>query len=228
MKHLQQELLAIGLEFNMAKTKIMTTTRPDSFETDFYGESVQIVCQEDAHTYLGRKFSGNLVERGDVAVNHRIQLAWMKYSHHRKTLQNKNVSDKLRLKLFDAVVSPTLLYGLATVPVGEAHLRKVDVLQRKMVRNIAGWVRKPDEPWEDTMRRMKQRVENASVLYSIRPWSETLLTRKQILLTGVALKPESHWNRLAMMWQPEGRTRRVGRPNLRWDSALPANCRAQM
>ena len=95
------------------------------------------------------------------------------------------------------MVSPTLLYGLATVPVGEALLRKIDILQRTIVRIIAGWVRKPDEPWEDTMRRMKRRVENAAMHYSTRPLSETLSYSKADTLdgrgveTGVALEPFS-------------------------------------
>ena len=84
MRLLQHELLNIGLEFNMGKTKIFTTTNPTTNVVDFYGEPLDIVCGDDTHVYLGRKFAGNLEERGDIAVNHRIQLAWMKYHHHKK------------------------------------------------------------------------------------------------------------------------------------------------
>ena len=143
----------------------------------------------------------------------------------------KLVSVKLRLKLFPAVVTPTLLHVLASVPVGVALLQKVDLVQRKMLRNIVGWVRKATEPWEDTMRRMKQRVEDATAHHPIQPWSEAIVEKKQILNTRIILKPASHWSRLAADWQPKlvgawPAGRKVGRPKLRWDSAISKDFRA--
>ena len=65
-------------------------------------------------------------------------------------LINKHVSVKLRLKLFDAVVTPTILYGLHKLPLTHFQLQKLDALQRQMLRSIVGWVRVGHEPWHMT------------------------------------------------------------------------------
>jgi len=223
MALLQEDLLVLGLEFNTEKTKILTTLQHHTCRTNFNGHNVDVLEGEQAHAYLGRRFAGQMEDRGQAEVTHRIQLAWMKYSHHRNALQNRHVPVNLRLKLFDGVVSPTALYCLSTVPLGVADLNRIDVVQRKMLRNIAGWVRKPPEPWSDTMRRMKQRLEHALAQHPIPNWSEAVVQRKQVLLTRVLLKPDDHWTKLCVHWRPGselGAKRSVGRPRLRWDSAL--------
>ena len=83
---------------------------------------------------------------------HRMQCAWGKFHEHKLTLLNKHV--RLRLKLFHATAFPTAMFGLASLPLTQGLLHKLDVVQRRMLRSIVGWVRVPDEPWEITMRRM--------------------------------------------------------------------------
>ena len=53
-------------------------------------------------------------------------------------------------------------------------LHKLDVVQRRMLRSIVGWVRIPDEPWENTMRRMNQRMEHAAYLHPLPSWSNQI------------------------------------------------------
>ena len=69
------------------------------------------------------------------------------------------------------MVSPSLLFGLAILPLQASSTEKLDVVQRKMMRKIVGWVRVPEEPWEDTMRRMKGRVDNALGQSKLKTWS---------------------------------------------------------
>ena len=38
-----------------------------------------------------------------------------KFHRHRRVLVNKHVSIKLRMKFFDAVVTPTMLFGIHTL-----------------------------------------------------------------------------------------------------------------
>ena len=45
---------------------------------------------------------------------------------------------KLRLKLFDAVISPTVLYGLDKAPMTAGMLAAEHALQRQMARKIVG------------------------------------------------------------------------------------------
>ena len=72
---------------------------------------------------------GDLLERGTTEIAHRIQCVWFKFGKYARVLTNKSISVKLRLKLFDAAISPTILFGLCTLPVHETCLKKIDVVQ---------------------------------------------------------------------------------------------------
>ena len=50
-------------------------------------------------------------------------------------------------------------FGIIIFPVSHSHLQKFDRLQREMLRRIIGWRKVKDESWQDTMSRMKKRLE---------------------------------------------------------------------
>ena len=79
---------------------------------------------------------GDLLQRGYIEIAHRIQCAWFKFGTHARVLTNKRISVKLRLKLFDATISPSLLFGLSALPVHEVSAKKLDATQREMYRQI--------------------------------------------------------------------------------------------
>ena len=95
---------------------------------------VGIVGENDTHKYVGRYLSGVFKNRDNVENSHCIQCVW-----------HKNVSVKLKLKLFDATESPSLLFGLSTSPILQSNMDKKLVCQRKVLRKILGWVRHPGD-----------------------------------------------------------------------------------
>jgi len=110
------ELVACGLQVNSATTKILTTSPSESSEcVDVCGEMVQVIHSETVRKYLGN-LSGNFLARKNSEFAHRLQVAGNKFHKYNHILLNKHVSLVLRLKLFDAVVSPAMLFGLATLP----------------------------------------------------------------------------------------------------------------
>ena len=146
---------------------------------------------------------------------------------HRTCLLNKDVSIKLRLKLFDPIVSPTLLFGMATLPLTLGQLRQVDVIQRRMLRSIVGWVRVDNEDWAATMRRMNARVQAAMAIFPVQPWTEQL-ARRQYSLAARFSGGRPTWATKAALWDfttvdafahyvPH---RSPGRPQRRWDDFL--------
>ena len=114
---------------------------------------IEIVQAKVNHKYLGRYLWGEFSFRESVEINHRIKCGWYAFGKHAGTLCNRNISIKLRLKLFDAVVTPTILFGLSVLPLSQVSLQKIKAAQRKMLRKIVGWVRLATETWEETMRR---------------------------------------------------------------------------
>ena len=91
-------------------------------------------------------------------------------------------SDRPRLKLFDSVITPTVLYSLSTTPLTEAQLRKLDATQRKMLRRIVGWSRDDDESSEETGRRMKRLLEAGLKSYPIKDWSISRAARRESVM----------------------------------------------
>jgi sorting nexin-29 len=108
-----------GLELNSSKTKILTTAKTDQAEdcplmVECMDGFVEVLRGGATHKYLGRKFPGDLHTRAQVALDSRLQMPWSKYAQLKPSLTNRHVNLRLRLRLFDTVVSPTVLYGLET------------------------------------------------------------------------------------------------------------------
>lgn len=75
----------------------------------------------------------------------------MKFGEHRDTLLKRHVSLTLHLKLFDSVITPTILFGLLTGPLTSNQLRKLEVVRNCMLGLIVGWVPLVDNDWHALM-----------------------------------------------------------------------------
>ena len=238
------ELAAIGLDMNGDKTKVLTSD-PDfyneelitakeiencdiSFELDVAGIALKCLDTNQAHKYLGRLICFNPEVRAETEINHRILAGWANFCKHRHALTNRNTSLALRLKLFDSVVTPAVLYGLAALTFASGQIARLDRVQNKMLRAIVGWVRLENEEWRDTMSRMKKKVCAAKILGSILDWSAELSKRKWRLAGRVATLDTSRWPRILAEWTPNVvqqlngilAKRKVGRPRTRWEDNL--------
>eukprot|EP00973_Karenia_brevis_P054050 7507876-Karenia_brevis.AAC.1 len=59
--------------------------------------------------YLGRALSFG--DWQDIEIENQIDAAWRKYAKHKADLACKRIALKDRLKLFEAVVTPSVLYA---------------------------------------------------------------------------------------------------------------------
>ena len=114
-----------------SKTRILTTetqyvSSADAAFVECGGSFVEIAQRGKLHKYLGRVWPGDLQNRGRSNLSHRLSCEWMKFHQQRDTLMNHKIPLKLRLNLFDTLVSPTILYSLASTPLSEAQLKVLD------------------------------------------------------------------------------------------------------
>ena len=116
-----------------------------------------------------------------VDIQHRSQIARVKFNEHGDTLLNPHVPLRLRLKLFDSVITPTMLFGLMTWPLTSNQLQKLEVVWKRMLRSIVGWGPLVDNDWHALMQKMNKNLENAQQIFNIRPWTETLLVGSFVL-----------------------------------------------
>ena len=235
MESLVHELAHIGLQLSSSKTKIFTTP---SLTTPLFvevcGEMVQVLTGDQTHKYLGRSLCGSLARRHVVEFNHRVQLAWNKFHPHCRVLVNKHVSIKLCMKFFDAVVTPTILFGLHTLALTGAQLSKLDSIQRRMLRSMVGWIRIQDESWHGTMNRMKSRVAKALHQHPIEAWTRRLARCRHSF--AVRVGQTNGWVTRVVTWNPESNwhdhfslapKRRQGRPLTRWEDKLRDFCKSE-
>ena len=104
-------LAACGLQLNSAKNKNFDNVSAESSEfVDVCGEMVQVIHAETGYKYLSRNLDGNFLATTNSEFAHHLQVAWNKFQKYKRTLLNKHVSLVLRLQLFDAMVSPAMLF----------------------------------------------------------------------------------------------------------------------
>ena len=127
--------------------------------------------------------------------------AWGKFQQHKLMSLNRDVSLRLTLKLFQATVFPTAMFGLASLPLTQRSLHEVDVVQRRMLWSIVGWVRIPDEPSEITLQTKNQRMEHAVSLHPLPSWSKQCFVKQYRLATKIAWNQFS-WAATAIAWMP--------------------------
>ena len=137
----------------------------------------------------------------------------------------------ISLAVVRAVVTPTILFGLATLPMTQTQVVRLDALQRRMLRSIVGWVRVEGEDWRLTMSRMRDRIKAALLCQPVEPWSKQLAKKQHGLATKIA--KDKGWPQHVLRWCPQENwrqnfasqpRRKPGRPPKKWTDNLTKFC----
>jgi len=141
LKDVQAAALECGLELHPDKTKVITNATKKSGrgreqQLNINGLSVELLPFSGAVKYLGRKTSfENVIE---TELNNRLRAGWAKFMSFKQELTGKHYSLHDRLRLFDSVVSPTVLYASCTWTLTRRLENLVTRTQRRMLRMILG------------------------------------------------------------------------------------------
>ena len=194
---------------------------------------IEILSNEKSHKYLGRNINLFAEHRTECEVNHRLQLAWAKFHQNRKWLLDHHIPLSLRLRFFDAVVSPTAVFAGSVLSFKKSDFSKIDIVQRRMLRNIIGWRRRAGETWETTMHFMKIRLENALKAFPVACWSDRIFGMRWKYAFHVIHNEKMVFPRLLADWVPTNAAgeiprRKQGRPRVRWDDDLFFYCKEEL
>ena len=226
------ELQKVGLQLNADKTKILHSSiydpGADRDYVDINTEFVRVLHGNESHRYLGRLLCLSPSDRIRIELQNRKNHAWASFHKHKKVILNSHVSLAKRVQFFDVCVSPSMLFALVSLPLTRSQIEELDILQRKMLRRIVGWRRIEGEPWEDTMKRMRDRVENARTLYNWTSWSHRFARdqwRFAMHLTATISPMMSTMLRYTSTERHDSEglyipRRFVGRPKMKWDYYL--------
>ena len=137
---LKTETEKCGLELHPEKTKFLSSTnrqnRPRNKYTHVGDMRIEILARTGALKYLGRQITFEDAQR--VELSNRIRGAWSKFMEYKNELTKKTYALSDRLRLFDSVVSPTVLYGSETWTLTKDMERALKTTQRRMLRAILG------------------------------------------------------------------------------------------
>ena len=136
---LSAEAKAVGLEIHFGKTKILSNVvdrkgPSRAREVEVAGQKVEVLQPGESVAYLGRCLCFEDAE--DREVEHRIGRGWAKFAVFKGELCDRRYSLLHRLKLFNAVISPTVLYGAGTWTMTVAREKRLRAAQRLMLRKM--------------------------------------------------------------------------------------------
>ena len=252
MEDLRRAALARGLKVHSGKTKVLTNARelrckrvPDYIIIE--NEKYEVLAADASTKYLGRKVC--YIDPHGTEFCHRISTAWGTFSKHKDELIDKRIPLKTRLKLFDATVSASLLYGCETWVLKADQERRLKATQRKMVRMILHAKRRKQmtaesfvepgseetqnisedvmEPWPEFFKRTAEQVQEQCQRAGILEWTVKWRRRKWTWIQRLFTTAKHKWSSVATIWQPEvhsaSSTRRKQEqafPKKRWEDDI--------
>lgn len=90
------------------------------------------------------------------ALPTRCKAAWLKWAHICGQLNNRLNPVKARMALLDAVILPTLLWGLETIHLSKMERKRIVAIQRVVVHRVLRLPQRPRETLEEFVRRRER------------------------------------------------------------------------
>ena len=118
-----------GLKMSGSKTEYLRVGDVDNGEKLKLQEKVK---RTKNFKYLGSTISSN--GRCEDKVRRRIQAGWMSWRKVSGFLCDRKLSAKVKGKIYESVIRPTMLYGMEKVALTERQVGKMKVAELKMVR----------------------------------------------------------------------------------------------
>ena len=147
LKRMLEDLITatreIGLEMHNGKTKILRMdgcVQNSSAFMEVAGMKIEVLSKGSSTMYLGRLLSVDAVH--DTELDHRLEKAWNNFFAHKAQLCNRSFRLRDRLRLFESVVTSSVLYGSGCWTMTQSREQKLRITQRKMLRWIVGVGRK--------------------------------------------------------------------------------------
>ena len=171
--HFSQGAANYGLKVNYEKTKVLTWNYLSmGCPALVVGDCrVEVLAEDAAEKYLGRKLcfhDSQLTE-----LNHRIASAWASFHKHKAELCGKYYPLKDRARLFEAVVTATLVYGCSAWALTRKMEHTLITVRRRMLRYVIRIHRQASETWVEYLQ-----LDVLSATHNLQTWVANYRQRK--------------------------------------------------
>ena len=215
---LQREALRFGLELHTGKTVVLTNTfdnRPSQIRCG--AQTIRVLAPDEAENYLGRQLA--VQDSHAVEIKSRVSRAWGVFFKFQSVLCDRRVPIYLRIRFFEAVIVPCVLYACGTWTLTTDDERLLISTRRRMLRWIVGLPRSAGEAWVDYVQRSTHIAEELFNTRGSCDWVSLQRRRKWMLAGRFAAATDQRWSRRLLDWLPWHRIvprRSVGHPRKRW------------
>ena len=217
LSDLQSTAAGYGLKVHLGKTKIITSLAHSCQHVKVGANMVANLQDGESVRYLGRKLT--FFDYHGTEFRNRIACAWSAFAKYKGELCCRNIAASTRVKLFQTVVTPALLYGSVSWTMTQKLEEAVSVAQRRMLRLMFARMRLlQEQTYVDWIKEETARVETVFTQNGAQLWVQTCAERKYLFATKTWMH-EFKWSSRLIRWQPIGH-RCTGRPWTRWFDSI--------
>ena len=129
-------------------------------------------------------------------------------------MKSRNISRRTKLRIYNIIIRPTVLYGCETWTLTKERMRKLEVFENGILRRITG-------PIYDAETNQWQRRHNTDIRnLTDQPYIQDIIRSRRLQWAGDwARMNEDRVPKIAMNGAVQG-TRPVGRPRIRWSDNI--------
>ena len=119
---------------------ITTQAQPPPFLTTSTGAVIKVKEKESGHKWLGCMLSSAGSKSATLDIDYHLKSANRAFFANKWIFLSRNVSirNKLKLKFFDAIVTPIACFGAGPRCIHSADMDKFDIHSRRMIRCVVG------------------------------------------------------------------------------------------
>lgn len=204
-----EELRRKGMEINIEKSKVMWISKQDRSEDELNiecdGKTLERI---DTYEYLGVIISSD--GRIEQEVLNRVKKATTAYYGMNSTIMGKKeISNKTKLQIYNAVMVPITLYGTESLALQDKHLSRITAVEMRCMRRMIGKTRR------DRIRNERIREEVGQKRTIVNKIEE-----RQLKWYGhVRRMGDERKTKQAFEMRVEGRSGR-GRPRTTWEDGI--------
>ena len=202
-----------GMTISATKTKTLTVGEQQTNSQPPIMLQSQPLEEVESFSYLGSEISQSNKAEKEVAV--RLEKAGKVFQiWRRKVFQSRTLSTATKVRSYQTLVMPVLLYGAETWTVTQHDIRKLKSFQMRCLRDILGIT-------------LWNRVRNTDILArtGVLPVEEQLRQRRLQWFGHVWRMPTNRPQRQLMRCRPSGRKRPTGGASLRWCDLISRDLR---
>ncbi|KAI4462404.1 hypothetical protein MML48_4g00015188 [Holotrichia oblita] len=137
---------------------------------------------------------------------------------NKKLLKNKNISKRSKVRIYDTIIRPILMYSAERMTMTKKDEENLRVFERKILRSIMGPIKEADSEFRiRTNEELQRELKGKDIVQKIK--------QQRIKWLGhVWRSGEESVIKLLVEWKPGGKKRR-GRPRSKWLEEVVADVR---